>query len=95
MKINCKIVVRKAEPYPGGWSVHYGPDTFTYCETHLATGYSELRAELDRVAARLVSDSRLAGWPGVEVAAELPRGQRRPNGWSNNGENTCVRVKIA
>lgn len=94
MKITTRIVVRKAEPYPGGYSVEYGPSTFTYCGSFEASSYESLRAELDRVSRLLAMDTRLSGWPGMEVAAE-PLGARRPNGWEANKASTRVRCGLA
>lgn len=95
MKIHYSIVVRKAEVYAGGYSVEYGPSTFTYCGSNVADSYDSLRAELDRVAHLLATDSRLAAWPGLYVSAELPRGTRKPNGWDKNRDSTAVSFKIS
>ena len=93
MKIAVRIVARKAEPYPGGWSVEHGPDTFTYCGSDAFDSYAALGEYLASAAKRLAFDSRLANWPGLELAAE-PVGSRKPNGWDANRTLRTFRVAI-
>ena len=89
MKINVRIVVRKASntpDAPGLWSVYFGPDTFTYCGSFTADSYESLRAEINRVADLLAADDRLQNWPGLNVAAEF-LGNRAPIRWKDNRRN--------
>lgn len=93
MKLYVSIVVRKAEPYPGGYSVSYGPDTFTYCNNFTTDSYANLRAELERVGRLLALDSRLRNWPGLEVSAEN-KSPRKPNGWNAHKADRVFRAAL-
>ena len=93
MKILVKIEVRKAEPHAGGWSVSYGPDTFTHSQNYLCDSYDALSEYVQTVAKQLAFDSRLSKWPGLEVAAS-PATTRKPNGWDDNRRKAVARVQI-
>lgn len=93
MKLTVRIVGRKAEPYPSGWSVEYGPDTFTYCGSMSFDSYESMSKYLESKAKSLALDSRLANWPGLELSAE-PVGNRKPNGWDANRDSRRYRIAI-
>lgn len=87
--MHVSIVVRKADQSQsslGLWSVHFGPDTFTYEGNGIYPDFSSLKSRLEEVARIVATDSRLAKWPGVCVTAEN-RASRKPNGWDANRHN--------